>query len=164
MSKLSKILLTIKAVRHYRKRIRGLRTGLAELNDKYSALLIEKNSLTLRYERLLSVERKKNELLHVEWASRFLQLQNLSAIGLSLPSAQEAKADIEDAQQVTKLGNAALIEETSYFSDLKEAFWEDGRKMGKSDAEINAYWSKKKDSVIQEVIEAYSDEYSDTSN
>lgn len=111
----------------------------------------EKDRLIKHYERQLSLERTRNESLHLAWADRWLQRDKLTSLGIT-SSLIEEKAQAKLAPPDESRPEEGL--NSDQFFELmtrKDQFFENGRELGKSSAEIENRWNDIKESVVSDV-------------
>lgn len=115
----------------------------------------ERTRLVNFYEKQLATERKQFQLLHTEWANRFLQSQKLMSLSIATANLEDAVkphllSEFENAKQSEAPENLTPDQYT-YFEEIQKAFWEDGVREGKSEIEIQAYWDKKEAEIMRQV-------------
>ena len=139
----------------YRRAKRAYIKLAASHANEEKAWKAERTRLVNFYEKQLATERKQFQLLHTEWANRFLQSQKLMSLSIATANLDEAvKPHLLENYDTPKTKDTVSMltpEQYSYFSDVQKAFWEDGKAEGKSEAEIQAYWDAKESEILGQV-------------
>lgn len=129
----------------YRRSRRQARREIAALKKELAEVTAEKRELERFFTRRMDVERARVLALNNAWADRFMQMQHLSPISIAAAHLEETvpqrpEADLTPAQ-------------SEYFDEMKKAFWQDGKALGKSEAEILGYWETKKFEILADTIQ-----------
>ncbi len=145
-------LLKLQVWRRFRVAKRREKRLLLQLEREKRAFQAKYEAQESFYQKQLAVERKRFELLHTEWANRFLQSQGLGSVSIATADLEEKvlphlKNQPPKADEWTDL---LTFDQKEYFQDLKDNFWRQGIEQGKSEADIYTVW---KDSVEAQAIE-----------
>lgn len=133
--------------------MRVIRAKMYDQEEELAALTERVNADATYYEKELAIERRKFYLVQLEWANRLLQSQKLLPISGVVANVEEDVSQSErfikgkDVDPTDQLTN----DQFTYFSDIKESFWSDGKDLGRSEAEIQLEWQHKLPSVIENV-------------
>lgn len=139
-------------LRRAKKALARLKLELEEARDdlasseQYHKEEIE--SLKAKHEKALLTERFKNEILHTEWANRFLQLQKLGVLGINSSLVEER---VDSVLQPTPTAQALTDAQEEELEFRKNKFFEDGLRAGKSPSEISQRWRELESDIISDV-------------
>ena|SRR5690349_13972442 len=129
---------------------RALRRVELQLKQQAIAYQERESALIERYELALATERNNVQLLHKEWADRFLQLNKLQPMFVDNNEVSSPRISSPNTS-TSNLEETMDYDTRQLYLDRKDQFWEDGEADNFSPAEIKARWEQIKNEVIMDV-------------